>query len=91
MQNISPLFFLLKDQKSKISESESSINSRTCLGHLVLFILDFCDVRGNQPTMRPKGQFLKFGLIVTHEAGVHPSNLMNVGDKKWFLFLDSCC
>ena len=24
-------------QKSKISESESSINSRTCLGHLVLF------------------------------------------------------
>ena len=28
--------FLSKDQKSKISESESSINSRTCLGHLVL-------------------------------------------------------
>ena len=26
-------------QKSKISESESSINSRTCLGHLVLFFL----------------------------------------------------
>ena len=25
-------------QKSKISESESSINSRTCLGHLVLFL-----------------------------------------------------
>ena len=24
-------------QNSKISESESSINSRTCLGHLVLF------------------------------------------------------
>ena len=59
--------------------------------HRRFFILDFCDVRGNQPTMRPKGQFLKFGLIVTHEAGVHPSNLMNVGDKKWFLFLDSCC
>ena len=38
MQNISPLFFLLKDQKSKISESDSSINSRTCLGHLVLFL-----------------------------------------------------
>merc|ERR1711952_545561 len=36
MQNISPLFFLSKDQKSKISESR--INSRTCLGHLVLFI-----------------------------------------------------
>ena len=39
MQNISPLLFLSKDQKSKISESESSINSRTCLGHLVLFVL----------------------------------------------------
>ena len=38
MQNISPLFFWSKDQKSKISESESLINSRTCLGHLVLFI-----------------------------------------------------
>ena len=37
MQKISPLFFSSKDQKSKISESESSINSRTCLGHLVLF------------------------------------------------------
>ena len=36
MQNISPLFFSSKVQKSKISESESSINSRTCLGHLVL-------------------------------------------------------
>ena len=34
---ISPRYsFLLKDQKSNISESESSINSRTCLGHLVL-------------------------------------------------------
>ena len=32
-----PLFFLSKDQKSKISEKESSINSWTCLGHLVLF------------------------------------------------------
>ena len=31
MQNISPLFFSWKVQKSKISESESSINSRTCL------------------------------------------------------------
>ena len=30
-------------QKSKISESESSINSRTCLGHLVLFLTcPFC-------------------------------------------------
>ena len=38
MQNISPLFFLSKEQKSKISESESSINSRTCLGHLVLLV-----------------------------------------------------
>ena len=38
MQNISPaLFFSSKDQKSKISESESLINSRTCLGHLVVF------------------------------------------------------
>ena len=37
MQNISPLFFWSKDQKSKISESR--INSRTCLGHLVLFEL----------------------------------------------------
>ena len=37
MQNISSLFFSSKDQKSKIPESESSINSRTCLGHLVLF------------------------------------------------------
>ena len=39
MQNISPLLFLSKDQKSKISESESSINSRTYLGHLVLLYL----------------------------------------------------
>ena len=38
MENISPLFFSSKEQKSKISESESSINSRTCLGHLVLFL-----------------------------------------------------
>merc|ERR1712092_42372 len=38
MQKISPLFFWSKDQKSKISESESLLNSRTCLGHLVLFI-----------------------------------------------------
>ena len=37
MQNIPPLFFLSKDQKSKICEPESSINSRTCLAHLVLF------------------------------------------------------
>ena len=29
MQNISPLFFSSNDQKSKISESESSIDSRT--------------------------------------------------------------
>ena len=36
-QNISPLFFSSKDQKSKISESESLINSQTCLGHLVFF------------------------------------------------------
>ena len=35
MQNIPPLFLSSKDQKSKISESESSINLRTCLGHLV--------------------------------------------------------
>ena len=41
MQNISPLFFWSKDQKSKISESESLINSRTCLGHLVLFLLEY--------------------------------------------------
>ena len=39
MQNISPLFFSLKDQKTKTSESESSMNSRTCLGHLILFII----------------------------------------------------
>ena len=32
-----PIVFLV-DQKSKISESESSINSRTCLGHLVLLM-----------------------------------------------------
>ena len=38
MQSILPLFFSSKGQKSKISESESSINSRTCLGHLVLFL-----------------------------------------------------
>ena len=41
MSNISPLFFSSKDQKSKISESDSSINSRACLGHLVLFNI-FC-------------------------------------------------
>ena len=45
MQNISPLFFLSKEQKSKISESESSINSRTCLGHLVLFNLFFSSIQ----------------------------------------------
>ena len=39
MQIISPLFFLSKVQKSKISESEPSINSRTCLGHLVLLTM----------------------------------------------------
>ena len=38
MLNISPSFFSSKDQKSMISESESSINSWTCLGHLVLLI-----------------------------------------------------
>ena len=38
MQNIPPLFFSPKDQNSKISESESSINSRTFVGHLVLFL-----------------------------------------------------
>ena len=37
MQNIPPLFFSSEGQKYKISESKSSINSRTCLGHLVLF------------------------------------------------------
>ena len=31
MLNISPLFFSSKDQKSQISESEPSVNSRTCL------------------------------------------------------------
>ena len=36
MQNIHPMFFSSKDQKSKISDAESSIISRTCLGHLVL-------------------------------------------------------
>ena len=30
-------------QKSEISESESSINLRTCLGHLVLFIERECN------------------------------------------------
>ena len=34
---LSPLSFSSKDQKSKISESESSINSGICLGHLVFF------------------------------------------------------
>ena len=29
-------------QKSKISESASDINSRTCLGHLVLFLIFVC-------------------------------------------------
>ena len=44
MQNIKicrispPLFFSSKEQKSKIPESKSSINSRNCLGHLVLFL-----------------------------------------------------
>ena len=38
MQNISLLFFSAKGQKSKIFESDSSINSRTCLGHLVLLL-----------------------------------------------------
>ena len=47
MQHIPPLFFLSKDQKSKISESESSINSRTCLGHLVLFFLAGYYVQGH--------------------------------------------
>ena len=38
MQNISQLFSRRKTKKlHKISESDSSINSRTCLGHLVLF------------------------------------------------------
>ena len=46
MQNISPLFVSSKDQKSMISESESSINSRTCLGHLVLFVIAFSSVSG---------------------------------------------
>ena len=32
----SPNVFLVKDQNSKISDAESSIISRTCLGHLVL-------------------------------------------------------
>ena len=39
MQNMQNIVFLRKDLKSKISESESSINSRTCLGHLVLFFI----------------------------------------------------
>ena len=38
MQNISQLFSRRKTKKlHKISESESSLNSRTCLGHFVLF------------------------------------------------------
>ena len=39
MQNISPLFFSSKTQIFKIAELEWSINSRTCLGHLVLLCL----------------------------------------------------
>ena len=39
MQNISLLLFSSRDQKSKISESESSINLRTSLCHLVMFSL----------------------------------------------------
>ena len=39
VQNMQNIYFSAKDQKSKISESESSINSRTCLGHLVLLFL----------------------------------------------------
>ena len=39
MQNMHRVFFLSKYQKSKICDSESSIISRTCLGHLVLFSL----------------------------------------------------
>ena len=37
MKNMSPLFLSSKEQKTEISESQSSINSRTCLDHLVLF------------------------------------------------------
>ena len=53
MQNISPLFFSSKDQKSKISESESSINSRTCLGHLVLFTRALVDNRKRLTGLTP--------------------------------------
>ena len=44
MQDISPSFFLSKDQKFKTSESETNNNSRTCLGHLVLFLYQWNQV-----------------------------------------------
>ena len=51
MQNISQLFSRRKTKKlHKISESESSINSRTCLGHLVLFMfLSMVTINEQQP------------------------------------------
>ena len=36
-----PIAFSSKDQKSKISDAESSIITRTCLGNLVLLCFPF--------------------------------------------------
>ena len=41
MKNVQNMQNMQNMQKPKISESESSINSRTCLGHLVLLFEDW--------------------------------------------------
>ena len=53
MLNISPLFFSSKDQKSQISESEPSVNSRTCLVSRPSGLIVFA-VRPSLPMIRWK-------------------------------------
>ena len=58
-------------QKSKISESELSINSRTCLGHLVLFVL-LCLDKVPRPSIRE--------VIWAVEIAVFANSTNNIGN-----------
>ena len=59
-------------QKSKISESESSINSRTCLGHLVFFFFCLAPKQKNAAPCIPGAQHTSILALATRFWATSP-------------------
>ena len=73
MQNISHLFSRRKTKKlHKISESESSINSRTCLGHLVFFFFCLAPKQKNAAPCIPGAQHTSILALATRFWATSP-------------------